>query len=838
LIELQKVMGYSLGPQENFRLAKFDPQQAAAVLRVIAQTEGITIDEAFVEELATQQLASSEDGLISPVDIQILAWMVAGENAAEDRAFNRVAYDALGGIEGLLEKFLKRALSARETPTRHRAAHNVLLTLTDFDSDSRAGSFTLEQLGEKLENDFTIADLEEATIWLSRSDIRLITPNQQGTVVAYELAHERLIPALRRLAAKELSEVDVARRLLERKVGEWTANNQKFRYLLRRRELTLIKRHRAQLVRNPQKTAKAKFLSRSLMLRNLKLSVVCLTLLLAASITIWWFSASGEVWQVERDLANLTTSVNDPDSLYRVANNLLSADELEQVYELVWKLTGSHEIEILSELRKRYEKIGAQERAQEIKKQLDEDRRKIFFADSQEIIAIAIGYSKIGDKDRAYRLIEGIAKDFDETVVRFYAPSGEQIRLRRPIRSTLSLAQGYQEIGDSKRSAKELSLLLEAGLSDSDPDASILIDAALLCEKLGSNDCDNEAWERILRSGETLTPLNNATLFYIAARAYSARGEPAKAENLIDRAGAKLKTLGIHRQSSSLLEALEAHELLHSAGTKLDRFVTRWELPVPLRSIDSELPGGNQLDVKSRSLIFRAVTQAYINIGTTSRDVSFLDRANLSMEWLEPKDSGDLYLNLASAYLDLGQPEKSLRALRNVCLVADSQDWQEWQRLADLIPPAFAKIPEGIRQNIGSDPNDEFGRFAVSTVWLLSLEAQWLWASGQKAEARNKLAAAEALPALIFGRNSRVLLANTYAQMGDTDKALQHLNSLFAEAGRLPPEAKAQTMSTLSDAYAKNKEWRQARRAADQTGIDIMRAIALSNILKVWKESK
>jgi predicted NACHT family NTPase len=49
LIELQKVMGYSLGPQENFRLAKFDPQQAAAVLRVIAQTEGITIDEAFVE---------------------------------------------------------------------------------------------------------------------------------------------------------------------------------------------------------------------------------------------------------------------------------------------------------------------------------------------------------------------------------------------------------------------------------------------------------------------------------------------------------------------------------------------------------------------------------------------------------------------------------------------------------------------------------------------------------------------------------------------------------------------------------------------------------------------
>lgn len=839
LIELQKVMRYSLGPQENFRLAKFDPQQAAAVLRVIAQTEGITIDDAFVEELATQQLASSEDGLISPVDIQILAWMVAGESAAEDRAFNRMAYDALGGIEGLLEKFLKRALSARETPLRHRAALNVLLALTDFDSDSRAGTLTLEQLSEKLENEFTTADLEEATSWLARSDVRLITPNQQGSVVAYELAHERLIPALRRLAAKELSEVDVARRLMERKVNEWTANNQRFRYLLRGRELKLIRRHRAQLLRNPQKAAKAKFLSRSLVLRNLKLSAACLTLLAAGSFPVWWFSASGQIWQVERDLANLTTSVNDPDTLYRVAKNLLSADKLDQVRELAALLIGSHEIEILSELQNRYEKLGAQAKAQEIRKQLEAERGTLLLS-SQINIPIAIAYSKIGDTSRASRLIEEVARAFDETSnMRLYSLSGEQAPPRRPPGVILSFAQAYHDIGDSKRSAEELFLVLNTAPSNLKTDPSILIDAALLCEKLGPGYCDSEAWERIFNSGETLPPLNYVSLLNIAGRAYSGIGETKKAEEILERAGAKLSTLGLKTPGTPpppplryAWGELSALEVIGFRGLTITGFRR------PLKFLDSELPGGNQLDVKSRSLIFRAAGQAYINIAMATRDVSFLDRADVSIEWLERKDTPDLYLNLASAYLDFGQPEKALYALRRVCLVADSQErHDEWQKLADLIYSAYEKVPEGIRQNVGSDPRDEFGLDSVSTTWLLSLEAQRLWSNGQQAEARNRLAIAEEIPATIYGNNVLVLLANTCTLMRETDKASRYLERILEYAARLPPDAKAEAMCTISDAYAKNKEWRRARQAAEQTGNDAAKAVALSNILKIWKES-
>jgi hypothetical protein len=78
LLELQKAMGYSLGPQQSLRLEKFTPKEAAAIVGVIAETEALPCDENFVQELTERELASREDGLISAVDVQILAWMIQG----------------------------------------------------------------------------------------------------------------------------------------------------------------------------------------------------------------------------------------------------------------------------------------------------------------------------------------------------------------------------------------------------------------------------------------------------------------------------------------------------------------------------------------------------------------------------------------------------------------------------------------------------------------------------------------------------------------------------------------------------------------------------------------
>ncbi|NJP11121.1 MAG: hypothetical protein HC866_17960 [Leptolyngbyaceae cyanobacterium RU_5_1] len=73
LVELQHALGYSLGPQEVFRLERFTPREATAVLKVIADSEALQFDERFASELTENELANREDGSISPVDLQILS---------------------------------------------------------------------------------------------------------------------------------------------------------------------------------------------------------------------------------------------------------------------------------------------------------------------------------------------------------------------------------------------------------------------------------------------------------------------------------------------------------------------------------------------------------------------------------------------------------------------------------------------------------------------------------------------------------------------------------------------------------------------------------------------
>ena len=152
LNEVQKVMGYSLGPRQIFTAERFTPDQAAEIFRVLAESAQLECDKVFIEEVTARELAASDDGLISPVDIQIQAWMITRQSTGEERAFTRNAFQKLGGVEGLLERFLTRALDARETPQRRQAVTKALLALTDLERNTRAGALTLDDLRRKLGN--------------------------------------------------------------------------------------------------------------------------------------------------------------------------------------------------------------------------------------------------------------------------------------------------------------------------------------------------------------------------------------------------------------------------------------------------------------------------------------------------------------------------------------------------------------------------------------------------------------------------------------------------------------------------------------------------------------
>ena len=308
---MHQALGYALGPREVFRLEKFSPEEATEVLAVIAETEELPFDKRFITELTQQELASREDGLILPVDLQVLAWTVNRQNMSELRAFNRLAFQKIGGIEGLLTRFLERILDARVTSTQRQAAVKVLLALTDLDRQVRAGVLTVAALQTKLKDTLQPEAVAEATTWLARPDVRLITPVNSAETAGYELSHERLIPALMRLAGKELSEADRVNQLLDRRVNEWLGNQRSRRYLFNWRELRLIQRHKPYLIWGAKRKQKERLIAqsqRSVYGRITAVLAISLSILLG---WLWLSSPTGIIWQTRRELVQLSGKVPD-----------------------------------------------------------------------------------------------------------------------------------------------------------------------------------------------------------------------------------------------------------------------------------------------------------------------------------------------------------------------------------------------------------------------------------------------------------------------------------------------------------------------------------------------
>ena len=359
LDELQKALGYSLGPKDVVHLQKFSPEAACNIFSVIARSEGIPFDRRFVTELAEQELASREDGLISPVNLQILAWTIERQGSQELRAFNRNAFQKFGGVEGLLSRFLQQTLDTRVVASQRQTAVKVLLALTDLDRQVRAGVLTVVEIQAKLQNTVPLPQIQETVDWLARGDVRLITPHERDSQqpiakpaatpvipaqagiqtsnlglnrntfspkstrdpeMGYELAHERIIPALLRQAGKELSDADRANQLLDRRVNEWLGNQRQSRYWFGPRELWLLERQRPYLVWGAKRPQKEHLLRLSRWRTYGIGSALVLVALVTTSFYSWlWFTPWGQIQQVEWQLTN-----------HRLLDNA-SADKVREV---------------------------------------------------------------------------------------------------------------------------------------------------------------------------------------------------------------------------------------------------------------------------------------------------------------------------------------------------------------------------------------------------------------------------------------------------------------------------------------------------------------------------
>ena len=627
LYDLQKALGCALGPQEVIKLDKFHPTEATEILAVIADTEQLPFDRRFVAELAEQELASREDGLISPVDLQILAWMIERQKGDDLRAFNRSAFQKFGGVEGLLTRFLERTLDARIIPQQRQAAVKVLLALTDLDRQVRAGVLTLADLQTQLQASAKAEDVVEATTWLARSDVRLITPQDKDGTVGYELAHERLIPALMRLAGKELSEADRANRLLEQRVNEWLGNQQRRRYLLSWGELRQIERQRPYLVWGPKRPQKEKLLRLSRRYTYGGLGAIGIIALGLVLIWGWlWLTPPGQIQRVRWLLAGEAQRYPE-----EVAIAMVKSGQVGRGFAVVADHVSSSEPQsrFISVVAAAVPRLSNLAQAQDwltrclvVVNDIDAAVSK-----SWALIDIATAAGRLGDPSVSAALLERAIVsaetiDADE-------PKTWQVPTPRPRSQVLgAIARVAGELGESQTAAALLArVITSAETIDAARDKSSVLEAtATAAGQLEDLQTTGILLEQILLSAETI--------------------DVAWAKSQVLRAIATVAgKLGEPQAAAALLE----HILVSS------------------ETID---------DAGSKSWLFRDIAIAYGEIGELEKASTVLLKRSISnAETIdEPREKSDALNTVVTAVEELGNLQTAVTVLQRVTASAETID--------------------------------------------------------------------------------------------------------------------------------------------------------------------
>jgi hypothetical protein len=407
LIELQQAMGYSIGPGQNFRLEKFEPREATEIMCVIAKQDDLPFDERFIETMAREELASREDGLVSPVDLQVLAWMIKGLKTEDKRGFTSKAFHKVGGVEGLLERFLTDTLAARHSEADKQAALKILLAMIDLERNARAGSMTLEQIKTRIAGTMASDAVEDLVRWLAREDIRLLTPIERDDTVEYELAHERLIAAVRKVAGKQLSKVDQANQILDQRVNEWLGNDRHPRYLLGWRDWRLVERNRPYLVWGRQRSHKEELLqkTRKRLVRYAWGSsgiLALIVLFFAARLTPW-----GQIQLVKSELRALGKST-DVKTLVAITNGYVSIGDSEEARLVAERIVDTtHKSEALGAVVQAMAQVGAKTQSTDLLAQALRVTEGMTdsFPKGQALGAVAQAMVQVGEKTKSADLV-------------------------------------------------------------------------------------------------------------------------------------------------------------------------------------------------------------------------------------------------------------------------------------------------------------------------------------------------------------------------------------------------------------------------------------------------
>ena len=658
LYEIEEWLNYAPSPLEVSRLRCFQPKEAARVLSVIAETEKLAFDRPFVERLMAEELGNRDNGLISPVDLQILASMLNRESVAELRGFNERTLQKLGGIEGLLRRYLEEVIASKTTARQREILVKVLLALTDMERQVRGEVLTIAQLQQKLKDTAKPREVYNATIWLARAEVRLLSPVEQEGSQGYELAHERMIPALLQLSGTQLTEADKANRLLDKRVNEWLGSSRHPRYLFDIGELFLLRRQKAYLIWGAKQRDKRKLIGKSWQRLYRWMAVVILAGVLALG--TWSgleYTKAGQLWQMRRDIVWYSRG---SDHKTAMAAWVLSANgHVRQALELAEAINNSgYKAYVLSAIAEAYGKLEKTDEAVALLTQALAAAETLDPSDDKAYVlsAIAEAYGKLEKTDEAVALLKqalAAAETLD--------PSWNKANALRAI---------AEATGNLEKTDEAVALLKQAlaAAETLDPSWNKANALRAIAEATGNLEKTDEAvalLQQALAAAETIDDSRyKADALRAIAEATGKLDKTDEAVALLQQALAAAETIDDSRYKADALRAIaEAYGKLD----KTDEAVAL--LKQALAAAETLDPSDSKADA------LRAIAEAYGKLEKTDEAVALLKQALAAAETLDNSDSkADALRAIAEAYGKLEKTDEAVALLKQALADAETID--------------------------------------------------------------------------------------------------------------------------------------------------------------------
>ncbi|MDI3465267.1 MAG: hypothetical protein OJF50_004088 [Nitrospira sp.] len=195
-------------------LRHFSKDQAVAVLKALANADGLLFHEPFVRETVIRELDSQPDGIL-PLELQIVAWAI--QRHGENSGFTKGGYKVIGGIKGSLDRLLVEELRNLSEDDR-KATLSIFESLIDGEAHQRyflTADAVSQKLRRKMSKDDIERKLERLVIarLVSRKD--KVDEKGENAVRYYGLAHKYLIEPALKAIRKQFHEVELANLILD-----------------------------------------------------------------------------------------------------------------------------------------------------------------------------------------------------------------------------------------------------------------------------------------------------------------------------------------------------------------------------------------------------------------------------------------------------------------------------------------------------------------------------------------------------------------------------------------------------------------------------------------------